>query len=156
MLRCGLDGVVGPGDYVESILVPSGLGRRAYRSRAGGVRKWASGFGKSAAIRTFRTLIGESGNYPMYITFCRRVLVDLPPPKKKSAGSPNRTSARKRRRAGGHEIICLLDSSDEEEDQDQDEIGGSAGQIITALRCKLREKEKEKPLFKCLICMVGI
>lgn len=120
MLRCGLVGVVGPGDYVESILVPSGLGRRAYRSRAGGVRKWASGFGKSAAIRTFRTLIGESGNYPMYITFCRRVLVDLPPPKKKSAGSPNRTSARKRRRAGGHEIICLLDSSDEEEDQDQE------------------------------------
>ncbi|WAR23779.1 RN220-like protein [Mya arenaria] len=33
-------------------------------------------------------------------------------------------------------------------------IGGSAGQIITALRYKLKEKDKETSSQKCLICMV--
>lgn len=37
-----------------------------------------------------------------------------------------------------------------------EDIGGSAGQIISALRYKLKDKDKESNPHKCLICMVGI
>jgi len=40
-------------------------------------------------------------------------------------------------------------------DDSSDEIGGSAGQIITALRYKLKEKDKDSNTPKCLICMVS-
>lgn len=36
---------------------------------------------------------------------------------------------------------------------DREEVGGSAGQIITALRCKLKEKDTQQIGPKCLICM---
>ena len=36
-----------------------------------------------------------------------------------------------------------------------DDIGGSAGEIITALRCKLKDVERQSSKSKCLICMVS-
>ena len=47
-------------------------------------------------------------------------------------------------------IKSELETMDTSED-----IGGSAGQIITALRCKLKEKQAQKSIYKCLICMVS-
>lgn len=38
-------------------------------------------------------------------------------------------------------------------DEKDSEVGGSAGQIITALRCRLKEKDKQQIGPKCLICM---
>ena len=37
----------------------------------------------------------------------------------------------------------------------KDNIGGSAGEIITALRCKLKDVELQTSKSKCLICMVS-
>ena len=36
-----------------------------------------------------------------------------------------------------------------------DDVGGSAGEIITALRCKLKDVERQSSKSKCLICMVS-
>ena len=36
-----------------------------------------------------------------------------------------------------------------------DDIGGSAGEIITALRFKLKDVERQSSKSKCLICMVS-
>ena len=40
-------------------------------------------------------------------------------------------------------------------DDIKDNIGGSAGEIITALRCKLKDVELQTSKSKCLICMVS-
>ncbi|XP_045158523.2 E3 ubiquitin-protein ligase Rnf220-like isoform X1 [Mercenaria mercenaria] len=39
------------------------------------------------------------------------------------------------------------------DDKESVEVGGSAGQIITALRCRLKEKDEKQISPKCLICM---
>ena len=44
----------------------------------------------------------------------------------------------------------------EPHDDKDEEVGGSAGQIITALRCRLKEKDEQQTGPKCLICMVSI
>ena len=40
-------------------------------------------------------------------------------------------------------------------DDSKDDIGGSAGEIITALRFKLKDVECQTNKSKCLICMVS-
>ncbi|KAL4235837.1 hypothetical protein ACF0H5_004227 [Mactra antiquata] len=47
---------------------------------------------------------------------------------------------------GGHIKHETIDDKD-------DNVGGSAGMIITALRCRLKEKDKTQVSPKCLICM---
>ena len=76
-LRCALVGAIREGDYIESVRVQSPA--KSYAYQMNGLRRYISTSIKEQ-IQLFGDCIRHDHNYPVYVTYCRKVVIQPPPP----------------------------------------------------------------------------
>lgn len=75
-LRCALFGAIREGDYIESVRVQSPA--KSYAYQINGLRRCISTSIKEQ-IQLFGDCIKHDHNYPIYVTYCRKVVIQPPP-----------------------------------------------------------------------------
>ena len=83
-LRCALVGVIREGDYIESVRVQSPA--KSYAYQINGLRRHISTSVKEQ-IQLFGDCIKHDHNYPLYVTYCRKVVIQPPPPMDLTGGT---------------------------------------------------------------------
>lgn len=76
-LRCALVGAIQVGDYIESVRVQSPA--KSYAYQINGFRRYFS-TAVQEQVKAFRDSISHDRNYPLYVTYCRKVVIHPPPP----------------------------------------------------------------------------
>ena len=76
-LRCALVGAIQVGDYIESVRVQSPA--KIYAYQINGFRRYLS-TAVQDQVKAFRDCISHDRNYPLYVTYCRKVVIHPPPP----------------------------------------------------------------------------
>lgn len=83
-LRCALVGAIREGDYIESVRVQSPA--KSYAYQINGLRRYISASIKEQ-IQLFGDCIKHDHNYPIYVTYCRKVVIQPPPPMDLTGGT---------------------------------------------------------------------
>lgn len=83
-LRCALVGAIREGDYIESVRVQSPA--KSYAYQINGLRRYISTSSKEQ-IQLFGDCIKHDHHYPIYVTYCRKVVIQLPPPMDLTGGT---------------------------------------------------------------------